>query len=44
LWVTLSYVEEEAHSRRRLLFEATGERYQDLLFEFRRRAFGAMPD
>lgn len=44
LWVTFSYIEGEEFSRRRLLFEASGDRHQDLLVQFRRRAFGVMPD
>lgn len=37
LWVELRVIEE---SRRSFIFEATGERYQKLLEEFRRNSFG----
>lgn len=45
LWVTLGSLEdEELFTRRHLLFEASGSRHDDLLLEFRRRAFGTMPE
>lgn len=37
LWITLRHV---AETKRGLLFEASGARYERLLAEFRRRAFG----
>lgn len=37
LWITLRYV---AETKRGLLFEASGARYERLLADFRRRAFG----
>ncbi len=44
MWVTFSDVAGDEFSRRHLLFEASGTRHQNLLLEFRRRAFGVMPD
>lgn len=37
LWITLRHLDE---TKRGLLMEATGQRYEELLREFRRRAFG----
>ncbi|MBN1286084.1 MAG: tRNA (adenosine(37)-N6)-threonylcarbamoyltransferase complex ATPase subunit type 1 TsaE [Anaerolineae bacterium] len=44
LWITFSGVEDESFTRRRLLFEAAGDPHNALLSEFRRRAFGSMPE
>ena len=37
LWITLRHLDE---TKRGLLMEATGQRYEELLREFRRVAFG----
>ncbi|MFQ6059040.1 MAG: tRNA (adenosine(37)-N6)-threonylcarbamoyltransferase complex ATPase subunit type 1 TsaE [Anaerolineae bacterium] len=37
LWITLKHLNE---TKRGLLMEATGQRYEELLREFKRRAFG----
>jgi tRNA threonylcarbamoyladenosine biosynthesis protein TsaE len=41
LWITLGFVEPAGLTRRHLCFSAHGQRYQDLLREFRSLAFGA---